>query len=281
MQNSLFEYIDKIRMVVEYLARGEEIITNDKTVISFNRDVTSEMGKISLEEIELWDTLEGCLYGELGSLKRIIELVNEYEWEELKEKIDPIISQEIDLDTMSEEDRRIYKTIKTRIRQILNKMVLQLYLGMRVITTYDDLMFIKALELQKEMEATMEDALETEEYEDELEENEKGQGNFENKSGNQDFDNHLAGVDGSSQSAEAPYMIYSATQGEFYLMKEGEVLIKNINVALAMEITAAYLYENEKQKASKELQSRKTERSNIKYDGLHIFVDRDKEIDEK
>lgn len=238
MEEPLFEYINKIKILGEYLARGNELFTIANTVISIDANTALYEDIISLEETELWDPLECQYYGELGSIKRMIECINEFNWEKLKKEIMPTISKQT---TLSEEYQKVYNTTKSRIKNILNKIVLQLYCGLRVIPIKEQISFI-----QEFSSAENTDEIEDEQYEDEYEENK-----------------------------ETPYLIYSATQKKFYLMQEGEVLVENVKEDLAMEITIDYLYSEERRKALEELQNGKTQKSNLEYDGMHIYKDKD------
>lgn len=236
MEEPLFEYINKIKILGEYLARRNEVFTINNTIISVDAEAALYDEALSLEEIEVCDLLECRYYGELGSIKRIIECINEVNWEELKKEIMPIISKK---PVLSEENKKVYNTVKGRIKNILNKIVLQLYCGLRVIPIEEQLLFVESFN-----EAENTDEIEDEQYEYE-----------ENK--------------------ETPYLIYNATQKKFYLMQEGEVLVENVREDFAMEITIDYLYSEEKKKALKELQSGKTQKSKLEYDGMHIWKDND------
>lgn len=237
MEEPLFEYIDKIKILGEYLARGNELFTIANTVINIDANTVLFENTISLEETELWDPLECQYYGEFGSIRRMIEYINESNWEKLKKEIMPTISNEA---TLSEEYQKVYNTTKSRIKNILNKIVLQLYCGLRVIPTKEQISFIQEFSLAENI-----DEIEDEQYEDEYEENK-----------------------------ETPYLIYSATQKKFYLMQEGEVLVENVREDLAMEITIDYLYSEERRKALEELQNGKNQ-NKLKYDGMHIYKDKD------
>ncbi len=290
MENSLFEYIDKIRMLGEHFARGGKLLMPYNVTICFGRAISIETGKMTLEEIQDWDILERTYYGEIGSIKRIIELINECDYEELKKEIAPIISKPIDLNKISENDEIAYKTIKNRLRQLFNKMVLQLCCGLKVIPTTKELIFLESSNLQENLSETMDNTLEAEDEiekeceEDFEEEPEEFEDDMEYEAEDEtdlEKEDNLRDETDLSQNVEEPYMIYSATQKKFYLMQEGKILMENIDVGLAMEITAGYLYRKEREKILTELQTGKVKKSNMQYTGIHIFKNDDKGIDEK
>ena len=66
-------------------------------------------------------------------------------------------------------------------------------------------------------------------------------------------------------------------QKKFYLMQDNEVLIDGVNPNLAMEVVTGYLYREEKERATAELLTGRTQKPDIEYDGIHIYIDNDSE----
>lgn len=255
-KDPLFEYIKIIKDVGEYLARGNEITTPNYTVINFDECVALQDGAISLEETELCDTLECTYYNELGSIKRIIDLINECDIGKLQAEISQGISKEIDLATVPEEYKKAYKIIQRRLREILNSIVLKLFIGIRIIPTDLEIAIIEHSSWKAE------DFYNQNEYE--AEEDTDYERSY--KSESDEFKEN-------DQEIEKPYLIYSNKKKKFYLMREGKIVSEDVNADLAMEIVVGYMYRNERQKALEELKNGQANNNKIKYEGMHIFID--------
>ena len=255
-EEPIFEYMKKVKNITEFLARGNEIETGEKTVINFDRSVAKEFGSISLEEVSLIDTLESKYYNELGSVKRLVELINRCDYDEYEKIIEPFINKPIKNEEVSEE----YETIKNRVKEILNKIVLQIYMGLRVKLTEGDFAMLNSIYLQ---EKTADEDIENNEieYPDEIEYEEYEE--FEDENGNEN----------EEKINQPKYLIYSLAQNKFYVIQENEVLLENINVDLAMKIIMDYLYEEEKDRKTKELENGKIVRTNLEYAGMYISLD--------
>ena len=252
--DELFEYIKKIQEVVEFLARDNEIETPNRTIISFDRGAARREGVISIEEVELCDTLEANYYNELGSIERIIEVINEHDYDVLKEQIAPYTSGPVNSEVVGKKFKTEYNSIKRRVREILNKIVIQLYIGLRVELSDADIAIIESYyHDENENEGKLDDTTDYSEMEY-----------------HEDFEYEEDNNKKEKKPASKPYLIYSGTQKKFYLMRDNEVLIDNVNTNIAMEIVAGYLYTKEKERKMEELQTGKASKKEYKYEGMHI-----------
>lgn len=258
-KDALFEYIEKIKDLSEFLARGYGIITPQCTVINFDRDIALKEGSISISEEALYDGLECSYYNELGSIQRMIELINECDQEKLQEEISPFISEPLDSDNMPKRFNKEYKAIKKGLKEALNKIVLQLYVGLRIEPTDVELAIIESFDSQtkKASEKEENDEMDYIEYLKEIEDEEESE-----------TENTI----NTMRPIENPYLTYSMTQKKFYLVQDEEILIDDVDTNLAMEISVGYLYRKEKEKGIKELISRKPQSEGLKYDGIHISI---------
>lgn len=254
-KDALFEYIEKIKDLSEFLARGYGIITPQCTVINFDRDIALKEGSISISEEALYDGLECSYYNELGSIQRMIELINECDQEKLQEEISPFISEPVDSDNMPKRFNKEYKAIKKGLKEVLNKIVLQLYVGLRIEPTDVELAIIENLDFQNRK--TEDDQMDYMEYLKEIEDEEESE---------------TEKTIDTMRHIENPYLTYSMTQKKFYLVQDGEILVDDVDTNLAMEISVGYLYRKEKEKGIKELISRKPQSEGLKYDGIHISI---------
>ena len=60
-------------------------------------------------------------------------------------------------------------------------------------------------------------------------------------------------------------------------MQNDEVLAENVDVNLGMEIVTGYLYREERERLIEELLTGKSQKTDIEYDGIHIYIDGDAE----
>lgn len=253
----LFDYMKKMKNVIEFLARGNDILTQDKKVISFDRQMITENGCVSIEEAELFDPIECKYYNELGSIHRISKLINEELYEELEQEMLPYISQPFGPESVDELSYKEYKMLKSRLKELLNKLVIQLYMGLRAKPTSMEIAFIEALDedlQRKEQIIEDEEEPELDEYFEDLEKNIP-----------------------QKELEKEKYLTYSMGQKKFYLIQDNEVLIDGVNPNLAMEVVTGYLYREEKERATAELLTGRTQKPDIEYDGIHIYIDKDSE----
>lgn len=260
-KDPLFEYIKIIKDVGEYLARGNEITTPNYTVINFDECVALQDGAMSLEETELCDTLECTYYNELGSIKRIIDIINECDIKKLQAEISQGISKEIDLATVPEEYKKAYKIIQGRLREILNSIVLKLFIGIRIIPTDLEIAIIEHSNWKAK------DCYDQNEYEEDL------LGDEEDTDYERSYKSESDEFKENGQEIEKPYLIYSTKKKKFYLMREREIVSEDVNADLAMEIVVGYMYRTEREKALEELKNGQANNNKIKYEGMNIFID--------
>ena len=257
-EDPIFEYMKKMKNIMEFLARGNEILTQDEKIVSFDRKMITESGCISIEEVELFDTIERKYYNELGSIHRMSELIiNNTSYEELESVILPYISQPFNSKKINKTHYKEYKMLKNRMRELLNKIAIQIYMGLRAKPTSMEVALIEALDEDSRRKAQI--------IEDDQE---------------AEFDEYIEDLEESIPQEEAEqekYLIYSIGQGKFYLMQNDEVLAENVDVNLGMEIVTGYLYREERERLIEELLTGKSQKTDIEYDGIHIYIDGDAE----
>ena len=257
-EDPIFEYMKKMKNITEFLARGNEILTQDKKIINFDRQMITEDGCISIEESELFDTLECKYYNELGSIHRMSKLItNNTSYEELEAEILPYISQPFDPKKTDETHYEEYKMLKNRMKELLNKIVIQIYMGLRTKPTNIEIAFIEALDEDSRRKAQISEADQEAEFDEYIE----------------DLEESIP----QEEPEQEKYLIYGIGQGKFYLMQNDEVLAENVDLNLAMEIVTGYLYREEKERLTEELLTGKSQKTDIEYDGIHIYIDKDAE----
>lgn len=264
-QDPLLEYVGRVKDLCEFLARGNEFETEDGTIVKFNGKAALRDGVISIEEIELFDVLETTGYNELGSITALMEIINEYDWETLKKHIEPYISKPLKRKQISPIFAETYKTIKNRTKELLNKMVLQLYMGLKVEISEMDLTVIQLLE-----------EMDDDQYEDEEEEFEDMGNLLEiqmlDDMESDEYDEYDK-YDENDMNSRKLYIVYSYNQKKFYAMRGKEIVLENVDVPTAMLKTANYLYCCDKEKKIRELQGKKEIGNMPEYDGMHINID--------
>lgn len=263
-EDPIFEYMKKMKNITEFLARGNEIVTQDKKIINFDRQMITEEGCISIEEAELFDTLECKYYNELGSIHRMSELITKNTtYEELEAAILPYISQPFDSKKIDETHYEEYKMLKNRMKELLNKIVIQIYMGLRAKPTSIEIALVEALDEESRRKKQTSEEAQIGEDDQEAE-----------------FDEYIEDLEESipqEEPKQEEYLIYGIGQGKFYLMQNDEVLVENVDLNLAMEIVTGYLYREEKERLTEGLLTGKFQKMDIEYDGIHIYIDKDAE----
>lgn len=238
----LYDYIEKLRNLAEYFARDGQIGTKINTTVYFDDDVALHKNAVSIEEVNNSDILENHHYGELGTIVRMILLINNGDYDIYEKDIIDVISDSVTLENLPERNKQAHKIIMSRFSKLIKEMVLKLCMGLVIPLSRANMRDIE-YQIAKQKGEIDEDTPIEDFYYDEP---------------------------GMESEEDKPYMKYIITEGQFVVMQDGRIIEENIDISLAFEIVAKHIRQKDIERREEEYAQGTSTRKNLQYEGIHI-----------
>lgn len=126
-ENDIVSYIQKLKNMADYLARGNVLIAPDReyAIEIMDDETVKERNAFSIQEYSIYDELELTCYGEQKSIGVLMECLGNGEYEsQVEGKIDFDIPY-----TPKEQNAEFYQRVMKRVNVVLKRMALSLAFG--------------------------------------------------------------------------------------------------------------------------------------------------------
>lgn len=241
-KNELLKYIEKIRNVIDYLAKRNELYSKKNKIIFLNTDAALKDNKISIEEEDFYDYLSSVRYNELNSIARIIEFINDGEYEVQEQEIKDVISQPMRPNEFFAKEIEAHKAVMKRTKELLQDITMKLSLGLKIIPSSENEKL--ALFLYEEVV--------------------KKQSNCPTM--------FYVTPEAIKENLKDMYIFYDVQQKCFRIVQGDKEYERKLDVPSAMKITIEYLADMDYKKKVQERNTGIKVKEDFTYRGMHINI---------